>query len=145
MVVALVAAGIAGLIAYRQWRTAHDKLRLDLFDKRFNIYRAYFRASAAALGRWPDRNDVLIEFTSLKGQSRFLFGSDASQFIEQAMLEIAGLISELETRDEMRRAGQHDDEVGQRILSLIERVGEKERSAHGIFEKYLSFASIHER
>jgi hypothetical protein len=31
-VVAVVAAGIAGYIAWRQWRTAHDKLSFDLFE-----------------------------------------------------------------------------------------------------------------
>jgi hypothetical protein len=145
MVVALVVAAIAGLIAYRQWKTAHDKLRLDLFDKRFNIYRAYFRASAAALGRWPDRHDVLAQFTSLKGQSKFLFGTEAAKFIEEAMLEIAGLISHQDTREEMRKAEQYDENLGNLILSLIEKIGEREKNAYATFEKYLSFATIHER
>lgn len=39
-VVALVAASIAGVIAYRQWRTARNKLKLDLFDKRVEVYAA---------------------------------------------------------------------------------------------------------
>jgi hypothetical protein len=36
---ALVALAIIGaLIAFRQWRTAHNALRLNLFDRRFEIY-----------------------------------------------------------------------------------------------------------
>ena len=27
-------------IAYRQWRLAQEKLKLDLFDKRFEVYEA---------------------------------------------------------------------------------------------------------
>jgi hypothetical protein len=38
--VAVVAASIAGTIAYRQWRTAQNKLKLDLFEKRMAIYEA---------------------------------------------------------------------------------------------------------
>jgi len=143
--VTIVAALIAGFIAYRQWKTAHDKLRLDLFDKRFAIYRAYFHASAAALGRWPNREEVLSEFTSLKGQSNFLFGADASRFIDEAMKEISGLIAHQNTQQEMRRTGQRDANLGNQILGLIDRVGGRESIAYGTFHKYLSFAEIQER
>ncbi len=33
-------AGFAALIGYRQWKTAHTKLKLDLFDRRYPIYEA---------------------------------------------------------------------------------------------------------
>jgi hypothetical protein len=38
--VAIIAAFIAGYIALRQWWTAHDRLRFDLFEKRFAVYQA---------------------------------------------------------------------------------------------------------
>jgi hypothetical protein len=31
---------IVVLIAYRQWKTAHNRLKLDLFDKRLAIHSA---------------------------------------------------------------------------------------------------------
>lgn len=33
-----VIAGIVGYVAYRQWRTAQERLKLDLFDRRWSIY-----------------------------------------------------------------------------------------------------------
>jgi len=39
-IIALAASGIAGYIAFRQWLTARNRLKLDLFDKRFAIYQA---------------------------------------------------------------------------------------------------------
>lgn len=39
----------AAAIAYRQWRTAHTKLQLELYEKRLPIYRAS-RAMLAKLG-----------------------------------------------------------------------------------------------
>jgi hypothetical protein len=53
-VVAVIAAFIAGYIAWRQWRTAHDKLSLDLFEKRFAVYEAtknFLNPPFACLGR----------------------------------------------------------------------------------------------
>jgi hypothetical protein len=42
-IIAVIAAGMGGLIAYRQWRTAQDRLKLDLFDRRLAIYGALMR------------------------------------------------------------------------------------------------------
>jgi hypothetical protein len=39
-IAALIGAVIAGFIAYRQMRTASNKLKLDLFDKRMEVYNA---------------------------------------------------------------------------------------------------------
>ncbi len=36
--VAVVLAYIAAAIQFRKWRTAYDKLRLELFERRFKIY-----------------------------------------------------------------------------------------------------------
>jgi hypothetical protein len=35
--IALIAVIIASMIQYRQWKTAQDKLKLDLFEKRVCI------------------------------------------------------------------------------------------------------------
>lgn len=35
----LVLAAIVAYVAWRQWRTAHNKLALDLFDKRYAVYQ----------------------------------------------------------------------------------------------------------
>jgi hypothetical protein len=39
-IIALIAGGWGGYIAWRQWHTAQNRLRLDLFDKRFAAYAA---------------------------------------------------------------------------------------------------------
>lgn len=38
--IALLASLVAAMIAYRQWKTASNKLKLDFFDRRMEIYRA---------------------------------------------------------------------------------------------------------
>jgi len=59
-VVAIIAALIAGYIAWRQWRTAHrqwrtahDQLSFDLYEKRFAVYEATqsFLTTAIVVGR----------------------------------------------------------------------------------------------
>ena len=52
--VAIVAAGIAGYIAFRQWRTAQDRLSFDLFEKRFAAYEATQRLISTLHGLTPE-------------------------------------------------------------------------------------------
>jgi hypothetical protein len=80
------------VIAYRQWATARDKLRLDLFEKRFSIYVLLLAAMAAALSQSPDRQEIFSRLVELRGQGRFIFGTDVSKFIAEAIDEIANLI-----------------------------------------------------
>jgi hypothetical protein len=47
--VAIVAAGIGGLIAYRQWRTVQAKLKLDLFNERYKVFEVIDQINRAAL------------------------------------------------------------------------------------------------
>ncbi|MBI2713359.1 MAG: hypothetical protein HYX37_02750 [Rhizobiales bacterium] len=143
--VTLVVGAIAALLTYWQFKTARDKLRLDLFEKRFKVYSAYFRTHAAVLGHWPNRNDVVAEFAALKGEARFLFDAPASDFIDAAVLEFAGLTSHQDMQREMRRDGQHDEQLGRTIISLLERIEARERIANETFEKYLSFSKIRGR
>ena len=142
-IVAVVAACIAGLIALRQWKTAHDKIRLDLFDKRFHIYTAFFSAAHAALVKSPDRLKIYAEFVALKGQSQFLFGRDAADFIEGAIHEIAGFIAHENALAVMKDAADDDRQrVTNLIMSLIEKISERERNAYAVFKKYMSFEMI---
>jgi len=56
--IAMLAGGFGGYVAWRQWRTAQDRLRLDLFEKRLAIYTATmkFLASILTSGR-VDRDE----------------------------------------------------------------------------------------
>jgi hypothetical protein len=72
--IALLAIAILGAaIAYRQWRTARDKLRLDLFDRRMAVYSAAKTFLNVALIRRPETRDLLA-FSRAKDEAMFLFG-----------------------------------------------------------------------
>jgi hypothetical protein len=79
---AVVAAGIAGYIAWRQWRTAHDKLSFDLFERRFKVYEAaqsFF--AAATYGRKVTEQDRQTLFRGIRGHE-FLFNTEISSDLQ---------------------------------------------------------------
>lgn len=70
----MVAAAIAAAIAYRQWKTAKQKLKFDLYQDRMKIYEAAMHFVDAC---WLEQDHVgadkaLQEFSV----ARWLFGND---------------------------------------------------------------------
>lgn len=74
MVTATVAVAV-GVIAYRQWRVAREKLILDLFERRF---RWYFEYKGQLLEPLDNTRDAMarasLEQSRLAEESQFLFG-----------------------------------------------------------------------
>jgi hypothetical protein len=80
-VVAVIAAAIAGYIAWRQWRTAHYRLSFDMYEKRFAVYEAtqIFLVTAMVDGRITEENCRAL----LKGirSAEFLFDGKTAAYL----------------------------------------------------------------
>jgi hypothetical protein len=50
----LILAGIGAYIAWRQWRTAQDRLILDLFERRFQVFQDLTRTVSATFADKPN-------------------------------------------------------------------------------------------
>lgn len=81
--VALIAALFAGLIAWRQWRTAQNRLKLDLFDRRFVIYDKTrgFLVSILASGRVERGGSA--RFISDTRPSKWLFNPGFATYLAE--------------------------------------------------------------
>lgn len=78
-------AAVAIVIAFMQWRTAHQKVVLDLFEKRLAIVEAA-RAAAFEVIKRKDFEGARKTAVDAALRSRFLFGSD----IVKALVEFQG-------------------------------------------------------
>lgn len=80
-VVAVIVAGIAGYIAWRQWRTAHDRLSFDLFERRFRVYEATRNFLITAIQQdqvtW---NDYVALYNGIRG-TEFLFNEETRSYV----------------------------------------------------------------
>lgn len=77
-------ACIVSYIAYRQWITARDKLRLDLFDRRYAIYKGVIEALGLTQKDPSDEKisfSATIELHKFREESLFLFGEEVTQTI----------------------------------------------------------------
>lgn len=62
--VALLASIVAAFIAYRQWRTARNKLKLDFFDRRMEIYNCAVQLINLTYYPLPIDEDGIIELAN---------------------------------------------------------------------------------
>lgn len=68
-----VIAALGILIAYRQWRTAQNKLKLELFEKRLAVYEAVDFFITCHMRKHGDKSDVGREFHQALSTARWLF------------------------------------------------------------------------
>jgi hypothetical protein len=80
--IAIVAAAIAGLIAYRNWRTAQNKLKLDLFEKRHKLFQDLNRIRGKiAIGSFGGDDDTYTDFLALRTQMRWMFDKKINSYM----------------------------------------------------------------
>lgn len=82
-------AAVAIVIAFMQWRTAHQKVVLDLFDRRLGIYDGVINAVEVYFADTDDRADAVAKLYLLGLRSQFLFGQDVVDAIESVRTDIS--------------------------------------------------------
>ena len=107
----MVALAVA-YIAYRQWKTARDKLRLDLFDKRFAVFMDVRKIASETMQDRPASDPALPQEVIARG--RFLFGA-----------EVVSELKNLQYANELTRVGvaQPGETVGdvyEKLIHLME-------------------------
>jgi hypothetical protein len=70
-------------IALLQWRVAENKLRLDLFDRRYNVYDATRKFLAVIVRDATFTDSQLFEFYGGTSDTEFLFRSEVVDYLAQ--------------------------------------------------------------
>ena len=71
------------VIAWQQWRIADNKLRLDLFDRRYKVYEATRKFLAVIISEATFTQSQLVEFDIGTSDAEFLFEADVVNYLKQ--------------------------------------------------------------
>jgi hypothetical protein len=81
-----------GIVAWLQWRLAHNKLRLELFDRRYKIYEATSKfVDAIVNDAAHDVDSYLNDFNAGTSNAEFLFDTDVLNYIKQIRTRAVGM------------------------------------------------------
>lgn len=87
----VLVAAVAALIAYLQWVTAHQRVVVDLFDRRRRAFESVEDALRPVFREAEVSADTLHRFFAAKFQCRFLFGQDVSDYLDSLHKDVAFL------------------------------------------------------
>src|SRR5262245_57090208 len=86
-------AALGALIAYFQWRTAHQRIVLDMFDRRLQVFETAAEACGSIISSGKPSMDALRKLHQARGNARFLFGDDVNSYLKDRIADCAFLLS----------------------------------------------------
>ena len=132
------------VIALQQWRVADNKLRLDLFDRRYKVYDTTRKFLAIIIRDATFTDSQLFEFYGGTSDAEFLFRADVVEYLSKIrnravdMQAAQQLFEPLPVGDERSRHVQaaHDHRLwlGDQITAMTK-----------VFTPYLGFANVRSR
>ena len=133
-----IIAGIVAYIAYMQFKTNRDRLRLELYEKRFSIYKGLNTIIRSYIRDLDISIDALKEFRAKTHEAAFLFDDDIVQYLE----EVYNNARKLNSLNYKNKKNLPDPEGGKIVKEIQETGNWLERqlidSKHK-FSKYLKF------
>jgi hypothetical protein len=97
------------LIAYRQWRTAQNKLKLDLFERRLKAYEAVDKFISVHRYRFGDKTEAARDFHEAIRSVKWLFDPAFADFCLGKVWEDVGRMLELWEEIEMLKSSDMDE------------------------------------
>lgn len=103
---------LALLIAYQQWRLNRERLRLELFEKRYSVYKATreYVANVSLVGD-PEASEQW-KFLSKTSDACFLFKDDVIEYLQSVRDKSDELVQHVHQKDtEGEDRERHEQEV----------------------------------
>lgn len=84
-IVAPIIAGIATWIAFRQSQISRNKLKLDLFEKRMEVYNAVRKALGEVTRQGKLTQEQQFEYLQGTRTARWLFGHEVYTYLDEIL------------------------------------------------------------
>ena len=133
----LIAASVA-YIAYRQYGLAREKFKLDMFEKRFAVYKATQRFLTIILQDGRVDLEKLNEFRRDTQDAIFLFGQEIPTYLKRLDVQALDLMA---INDELRDlpVGDERSRLCSKGSELLEALTGELPNLKSVFAQYLRF------
>ena len=133
------------VIATLQWRVADNKLRLDLFDRRYKVYDTTRKFLSVIIREATFTNPDLFEFNAGTSDAQFLFKPDVAEYLAEIRSQALHLRT---TRELLKKPRITDDELARLAQAEnkdLKWLGDQITAMTKVFAPYLGFANVRSR
>lgn len=78
-------AVFGSFIAYRQWRTGQNKLKHDLFERRFSVYDAARTLLSSIMTSGKAKDEELFKFLSGTREAKWLLDANVAEYLDKEL------------------------------------------------------------
>ena len=128
---------IATYIAIQQYRTNKTKLKLALFDKRFQVWQGVKDYLDSAIRDFDVSTEDIFKFKHQTRDAFFLFGNEVELYITKLISNGAELRKLNKDYEKLRRQGEKSEEVNERTHVLVTWFTGQFEDSKWVFRKYL--------
>lgn len=114
-------AAFVGIITFLQWVTAREKIVLDLFDKRFDVYEELRSAIAYQIRYSRVDEEHYFKFARAVSRAKLLFGPEVFSVLEERRKELARVTLEPSIPSPLSESEQKRAEDA--FVALLDRLG----------------------
>jgi len=133
-----VIAGVVAYIAYQQHKTNRDKLRLDLYNKRYEVFRSLMILLARILQQGNIQYEQVKEFSRATKEVVFLFDEGIETYLETIRKTALDLWTAEETMKPLP-VGKERSAKAAEVSELLNWFIKQHKVAVDKFGKYLKF------
>jgi hypothetical protein len=131
---------ITTYIAWQQWRTNKNKLKLDRYERSLQVYKEVVRFISIGIRDANYNNDELITFRSKVSEADFLFGREISKYIDELHGTAVNLYrwnKEYRDHSQQQPEGYDHQKVVEEMHKELLWVSSQLEPARNIFKRYL--------
>lgn len=129
-VLTITIAVVGVTIAYFQWRTAHQKVALEVLEKRFTIYNELRDVVSIFVRTAQFPREAQIRFVEAQSKARFYFGFEVDEYLEN-------LFRDLDRGDFFNRYGDRFREGEDQHLARMSRITAFYKEVDRMFVPYM--------
>jgi hypothetical protein len=92
-IAAIIVSLVVAVVQYAQWRTANQKVVIDLYDRRLKVYEQLGKAIGPVVREGEVSEAAFNEFMIGQADATFLFGDDVLEYLKSLRKCFAWLLS----------------------------------------------------
>jgi hypothetical protein len=135
-----VIGAVATYIAWQQWRTNQNKLKLDRYERRLQVYKEAVRFISVGISDATYDNNELMTFRSKVSEADFLFGEEVPKYIDELhrrAIKLHTWTKQYRDYSQPKPEGYDHAKVVEGMNQELEWVSSQLEPARKIFKRYL--------